>query len=143
MTKIKTLEDLDKFAGEFLNKHPKGAIVGLSGTLGAGKTTFVRAVVKRLSPRERVMSPTYVLHQVYPTNPPIHHMDLYRLENVDQSSLLELQYFASLEEVRRKKGFLFVEWPEKCVDVKLLGLDVYLRFDITGTERDVSALHVS
>lgn len=140
MKTIHSLEDLDRFAGEFLHKIPGGSVVGLSGTLGAGKTTFVRACVKRFSPNERVMSPTYVLHQVYPTNPPIHHMDLYRLDGIDQSTLLELNYFAILDEVRRKSGFLYVEWPEKCKDIGLLQLNLHLKFELKGEERVIYAL---
>jgi tRNA threonylcarbamoyladenosine biosynthesis protein TsaE len=138
--RILNLEDLHQFAKEFMQTHSAGVVVGLSGTLGAGKTTFVRECVKLLSPTERVMSPTYVLHQVYQTTPIVHHLDLYRLENVGQEELTELQYFDVLEEVRRKKGFLYVEWPEKCKDLSLLQLGIHLKFEIKGEERVIYAL---
>ena len=140
MTKIGNLADLETFAKEFLAQNPEGAIVGLSGNLGAGKTTFVRACVKQLSPKERVMSPTYVLHQVYPTKPVVHHLDLYRLEQVGREQLLELDYFSIVEAVRREKGFIFMEWPEKCKDLGVLQLKMHLKFELKGEERVIYPL---
>jgi tRNA threonylcarbamoyladenosine biosynthesis protein TsaE len=140
---VHTLEDLKNFATRFLSEQPNGAIVGLSGELGAGKTTFVRMIVTELSKRAgkaspRVMSPTYVLHQRYGTKPRIDHLDLYRLEKVDRSSLLELQYFDIVDEVAAEKGFVFVEWPERCLDKKLLKLTVSLSIEQSGETRKIT-----
>lgn len=126
---IQTLADLAGFARDFITRHPHGAVVGLYGDLGAGKTSFVRAVVQELSQRAgagmpRVTSPTYVLHQSYPALvPPVDHFDLYRFDSASDSSLLEMGYFEILENCRQRKGFLFVEWPERAQPLSLLQLD--------------------
>ncbi len=127
-TKIQSLPDLSRFAQAFIDTHPEGVVLGLSGELGAGKTAFVRAVVQTLSERAgagtpRVTSPTYVLHQSYSAlKPAVDHFDLYRFESATETSLLEMGYFEILENCRNRKGFLFVEWPERAEPPSLLGL---------------------
>src|SRR5262245_20009438 len=95
---IRSLDELTTFARRFLDEHPTGAIVGLTGTLGAGKTTFVRACVQHLAGSPiRVASPTFVLHQSYPNlSPSVDHFDLYRLQKPDQAALLEAGYLEAV-----------------------------------------------
>lgn len=80
----------------------------LDGDLGAGKTTFSRGFVRALAGGAQVIvqSPTFALARSYPTNPPVHHLDLYRLE--DGSGLAELGLLDLLEDER---AFSLVEWP--------------------------------
>lgn len=140
---LKSLGDLGGFVRDFLRGRPKGAVVGLSGGLGAGKTTFVRTLVHELSAAQggkppRVVSPTYVLHQSYPAlKPPVDHFDLYRFESATDSALLEIGYFETLENCRRQGGFLFVEWPEKAAPLTLLDLDETLHFSLEADHRVV------
>lgn len=140
---IKTLTDLEDFVQEFLHAHPEGAVVGLSGELGAGKTTFVRMCIKFLAQRKgievpRVTSPTFVLHQRYPNlAQAVEHFDLYRLDAISQESLTELGYFDALDFVREVHGFLFVEWPEKAKECESLGLDQHIVFSFDGEVRVV------
>jgi len=136
-----SLNDLECFVQKFLQTVPNGAIVGLSGELGSGKTTLVRAIIKAIAKKnkqliDRVISPSFVLHQSYENlNPPVHHFDLYRMESVTEAMLVELEYYEILENVRFKKGFLFVEWPEMCVDPKILGLDATIAIKIIQESR--------
>lgn len=132
---VANLKELKVFAEKLVKKYPDGAVIGLSGDLGAGKTTFVRACVECLGDKSRVMSPTYVLHQSYSTRPRIDHLDLYRLDSVDRNALVELQYFDILATARQEKGFLMIEWPEKAKDLKLLSLDLHLKFKVQGEGR--------
>jgi tRNA threonylcarbamoyladenosine biosynthesis protein TsaE len=86
---------------------PPDAIVLLSGELGAGKTTLVKAACEALGIAPAVViSPTYTLVNVYPGSPPIYHVDLYRLENPD--ALLELDE----RDWINPEGPTFIEWPE-------------------------------
>jgi tRNA threonylcarbamoyladenosine biosynthesis protein TsaE len=83
-----------------------GDFIGLSGALGAGKTTLVRAIAAGagVAP-EVVTSPTFALIQSYPGGRlPIHHADLYRLSSRDE--LFATGYFDLLE----GEGALLVEW---------------------------------
>ncbi len=134
-----SLEDLAGFAKEFLAAYPKGAVVGLSGELGAGKTTFVRTVVRQLCaaagvPEPRVTSPTFVIHQSYPLIG-VDHFDLYRLENATEQSLIEIGYPEVLERCLAGKGYLFVEWPERVSDGAALGRHAQLDMNLRGSAR--------
>ena len=90
-----------------LDKH---AIVLMSGTLGAGKSVFARALIRTRIKDEtlNVPSPTFTLVQNYeaPDGTIINHYDLYRLE--DPEEIYELGWEDSLTE-----GITLVEWPER------------------------------
>lgn len=82
-----------------------GDVVALSGALSAGKTTLVRGVLGELGHRGEVPSPSFAIVQPYEElNPPVWHVDLYRIENI--SDLDEL----GLDDIR-EDGVLIVEWP--------------------------------
>jgi tRNA threonylcarbamoyladenosine biosynthesis protein TsaE len=83
-----------------------GDVVTLAGQLSAGKTTLVRGLLEALGHRGEVPSPSFAIVQPYEAlDPPVWHVDLYRIENV--SDLEEL----GLEDIR-EEGVLIVEWPE-------------------------------
>lgn len=80
-----TEEDLKAFAEWFASCLEVGDFLGLIGDLGAGKTTFMKGFVQGRSGGDetQVSSPTYSLVQEYPLSPLIFHMDLYRLESIE------------------------------------------------------------
>jgi tRNA threonylcarbamoyladenosine biosynthesis protein TsaE len=81
-------------------------VVTLSGPLSAGKTTLVRGVLAALGHIGEVPSPSFAIVQPYDAlDPPVWHVDLYRIEKV--SDLEEL----GLEDIRNE-GVLIIEWPE-------------------------------
>jgi tRNA threonylcarbamoyl adenosine modification protein YjeE len=85
-----------------------GDVVALSGELGAGKTTFVRALVGTLHGTDAaVSSPTFVFRQRYPGEPPVEHLDVYRIEDPVES--LDL----GLEDAFTSETITLVEWPER------------------------------
>jgi len=83
-----------------------GDAVALFGTLGAGKTTLARGVLRGLGFDGDVASPTFPIIQVYETQPPLWHVDLYRIEQPEE--LAEL----GLDEARLDAAML-IEWPER------------------------------
>ncbi|MDQ6942539.1 MAG: tRNA (adenosine(37)-N6)-threonylcarbamoyltransferase complex ATPase subunit type 1 TsaE [Candidatus Eremiobacteraeota bacterium] len=84
-------------------------MVALRGQLGAGKTTFVRAVVRALhGSDDAVSSPTFVFRQRYDGTPPIEHVDLYRIED----PAVELPDLA-LDDAFAPDRVALVEWPER------------------------------
>lgn len=123
--------EIGHFVDNLLRDIPGYAVVGLQGDLGAGKTTLVRSVIAKLGGTERVISPTFVFHQNYPNlKRPIEHFDLYRLESADEKTLIEIGYFEALERAEKSKGIVFVEWPEKVKEQKLLLLTHLIEISI-------------
>ncbi len=89
-----------------------GAVVALIGPLGAGKTTFVRAIAEGMGIKNLavVNSPTFTLIHEYPARLPIYHFDAYRLATAEQFEGLGIQeYFAG-------DGVCLVEWADKFLD---------------------------
>ncbi len=85
-----------------------GDTVALSGGLGAGKTTFVRALVNALhGSAVPVSSPTFVFRQCYAGTPPIEHLDLYRIEDPAEAADL------GLDDAFAADRITLVEWPER------------------------------
>ncbi len=88
-----------------------GTVIHLSGELGAGKTTLVRALLQALGYTGRVRSPTYTLVEPYEIRGQrVYHLDLYRL-----SAAEELEYLG-LRDLDPATDLLLVEWPERAAD---------------------------
>jgi tRNA threonylcarbamoyladenosine biosynthesis protein TsaE len=139
--RIETLTDLSDLARGFLDEYPSGAVVGLSGGLGAGKTAFVRECILELAKRKqsilpKVVSPSFVLNQSYAFGEiPVEHFDLYRLEGVDEATLLNLGYYEAWQRVQDGKGYLFVEWSERAQPSRVLGLTLHVQVEMIDTVR--------
>lgn len=106
---VSTATDLAAFealARTFARALRAGDTVALEGSLGAGKTTFVAAVLRALGRDAEVASPTFTFWHRYGGQPPIEHLDFYRIE--DPAEAIEL----GLEEAFSSHGIAFVEWPE-------------------------------
>ena len=92
------------FAAEFAQGLRAGDAIGLSGPLGSGKTTFIRAVVGARHGADSVSSPTFTFWHRYDGEPPIDHLDLYRVD--DPRDLTEL----GLEDAFDGRSIVLVEW---------------------------------
>ncbi|MFA5830310.1 MAG: tRNA (adenosine(37)-N6)-threonylcarbamoyltransferase complex ATPase subunit type 1 TsaE [Candidatus Paceibacterota bacterium] len=125
------LEETSRIADEFVEKlfttggktGGKAVVVLLQGDLGSGKTTFVKAVAKKLGIRNTVTSPTFVLEKIYaiPRNAKketgfqqLIHIDAYRLSDKD-----DLWTIGWEEIVKDPKNLIFIEWPERVSEVFL------------------------
>lgn len=84
----------------------KGDIVLLSGELGAGKTCLTQGIGRGLSCDGQVNSPSFVLMNEYAGRETLYHVDLYRIEDVEELDELGLWDYA-------EKGVLVIEWPER------------------------------
>ena len=98
--------------GSHLAKQlPRGSLLLLQGTLGAGKTSLVQGLATALGVEEPITSPIYALSQHYPQgNPPLIHLDLYRLEQPEAANELFLQ---EEEEALALGAVMAIEWPER------------------------------
>ena len=102
-----------------------GAVLLLSGSLGAGKTAFVRGLAEGLGcDPDAVSSPTFTIIQEYPGPVTLEHVDLYRLGPSEVADL-------GLEELMAG-AVLAVEWPDRWHDPPPAAIRVSL--DITGAE---------
>ncbi|HET9030325.1 MAG TPA: tRNA (adenosine(37)-N6)-threonylcarbamoyltransferase complex ATPase subunit type 1 TsaE [Candidatus Aquilonibacter sp.] len=99
-----SLEAFQGFARTFASSLKPGDVVALSGELGAGKTTFVRAAVAARHGEDQTSSPTFTFWHRYAGEPPIDHLDLYRID--DPAELAEL----GLEEAFDGRSIVFIEW---------------------------------
>ena len=113
---LETLETTRALGRLLARELPTGAILLLSGPLGAGKTSLVQGLAEGLGITEPITSPTFALAQHYPQGEPqLVHLDLYRLEQPASADELFLQ---EEEEASTTGALMAVEWPER------LGLDL-------------------
>lgn len=101
-------EETQSWAARFAALLSPGDVVALIGPLGAGKTAFAKGVARAygVDPGS-VHSPTYALALEYPSNPPLFHMDLYRLPPGSDPEELGLSHYWNGESVG------LVEWPDR------------------------------
>ena len=106
-----------------------GAVVGLVGTLGAGKTYLTRAIAEGLGVADGrvVTSPTFVLIQEYDGTLPVYHFDVYRL--ADAGAFLDLGAAEYLE----GDGVCLIEWADRVRDW-LPEETLWVELEITGPE---------
>lgn len=122
---LNNLQDLPKAADAFVEflKNQNEKRVAFYGEMGAGKTTFISAVLEKMGVSEHVSSPTFALINQYESQAcgAIYHCDFYRLKNEREA------FDLGVEEILDGKNWCFFEWPEKlgnllplgCVNVKI------------------------
>jgi tRNA threonylcarbamoyladenosine biosynthesis protein TsaE len=93
-------------AGTIARALRPGDVVALTGELGAGKTCFVQGAAAALGVTERVTSPSFMLRREYEGDLPILHLDIYRLETLQE--VIDLGY----EEVFDQSRITFIEWGD-------------------------------
>ncbi|MBN2876552.1 MAG: tRNA (adenosine(37)-N6)-threonylcarbamoyltransferase complex ATPase subunit type 1 TsaE [Bacilli bacterium] len=100
---IHSLDETKRFA-EIISSHlVPGFIIGLTGDLGSGKTTFTKYLAKYMGISDTLNSPTFTILKVYPNEPlDLYHMDVYRLEGVG--------YDYELDDFIFGNGVSVIEW---------------------------------
>ena len=102
---IHTLAETAALAQQLADLLPRPALITLSGDLGAGKTTFTKALGKALGVKRTINSPTFTILKSYPMGDGtlLHHIDAYRLEGIHQELGIEECF---------DEGVSVVEWPD-------------------------------
>ena len=118
------------FAQDLATAAERPLAIALQGPLGAGKTSFARALLHALGHRGPVRSPTYTLVEQYPLHSgQAWHLDLYRLGSPEEVDWLGLHDFDP------HADWLLVEWPQRA-DQYLPKLDLNLSLDYAEPGRD-------
>lgn len=111
---ISNLDSIDAAAREFVDNMGTGKVFAFYGKMGAGKTTFIKAVCECLGVEDTVTSPTFAIVNEYTSTKvdyPIYHFDFYRIKK------LEEVYDMGYEDYFYGGGVCFIEWPELVEDL--------------------------
>ena len=128
-------DETRRAAGALAELLAPGDVVNLTGELGAGKTAFVQGAAKALGVEGPVVSPTFVLVREYRGQMPIYHVDVYRLERLQEVHDL------GFEDLLDPAGVVFVEWGDA---VESMLPDSHLRVElVTDEESDTRRLRVT
>jgi tRNA threonylcarbamoyladenosine biosynthesis protein TsaE len=106
------LNEIDMVAAKIIAHNPKKIIL-FNGEMGAGKTTFIKALCKEIGITSPTSSPTFSLVNEYQsaTNQIVYHFDMYRLK--DQNEALDM----GIDEYLYSGNWCFIEWAEKIPDL--------------------------
>ena len=107
--KIQSLEHIHEAAREFIAALGDNTVFALYGKMGAGKTTFIKALCQELGVEDVVTSPTFAVINEYRSDIAgelIYHFDFYRIKK------LEEVYDMGYEDYFYSGALCFIEWPE-------------------------------
>ncbi|MGX8689148.1 MAG: tRNA (adenosine(37)-N6)-threonylcarbamoyltransferase complex ATPase subunit type 1 TsaE [Bacteroidaceae bacterium] len=107
--KIDSLDNISQTAKEFIRLMGDDTVFAFYGKMGAGKTTFIKALCKELGVEDEVNSPTFAIINEYrsqTTAELIYHFDFYRIKK------LEEVYDLGYEDYFYSGALCFIEWPE-------------------------------
>ena len=123
ITKELLQEDIKEFADQFILDLAIPSVVGLKGTLGAGKTTLIKSFMYSLGIKENITSPTFNIVKTYRVEKlRVFHVDLYRLSSIHEFLDLDLP-------LNEEDTLFFIEWsdmiPEsKSKEWRFLGIEI-------------------
>ncbi|WP_308246704.1 tRNA (adenosine(37)-N6)-threonylcarbamoyltransferase complex ATPase subunit type 1 TsaE [uncultured Prevotella sp.] len=112
--KINSLADINEAAKQFIENMGDGKVFAFYGKMGAGKTTFIKAICEELGVDDVITSPTFAIVNEYQsaiTGDSIYHFDFYRIKK------LEEVYDMGYEDYLYSGSLCFLEWPELIDDL--------------------------
>lgn len=112
---INNLKETKELAKRFAKILKGGEVILLNGDLGAGKTTFVKCILKNLGVKDDVTSPTFTIMKEYKTKRfDIYHFDMYRLASGSEAVDFGLEEYIFS---KSSNGLVFIEWSENIKDI--------------------------
>lgn len=133
--KIQSLDQIHEAARQFIAEMGDNAVFALYGKMGAGKTTFIKAVCEELGVSDVITSPTFAIVNEYRSDTAgelIYHFDFYRIKK------LEEVYDMGYEDYFYSGALCFIEWPE-LVEELLPGNTIKVTIEeVENGEREVT-----
>lgn len=134
--RLNSIIDTETLAKIIAEKAFKGMIVGLTGDLGSGKTTFTKFFAQAIGVKDNLNSPTFTILKIYEGNFALYHMDVYRLE--------EVGYDFELDDFIYGDGISVIEWyqyikkmlPKNIISIDFKVIDEYARDVIIKGEEE-------
>ena len=112
--KIEKLDNIREAAKQFIANIGDSTVFAFYGNMGAGKTTFVKAVCEELGVDDVITSPTFSIVNEYrseQTGELIYHFEFYRVKKIEEV------YDMGFEDYFYSGALCFIEWPELCEEV--------------------------
>ena len=105
--KIKSIESINETAKEFIKLIDQDTVFAFYGSMGAGKTTFIKAICEELGVEDVINSPTFAIVNEYRSASAelIYHFDFYRINKVEEA------FDFGYEDYLYSGALCFIEWP--------------------------------
>ena len=130
--RARSSQETRDLAAKLAEHAQSGDIYCLEGQLGAGKTVFAQGFARGLGIHDSVTSPSFPIIQEYEHDPPLYHIDFYRLSGT--ADLLEM----GADEIFLGSGISLIEWPDRAAELLPESI-IRVCIDIAGdTERLIS-----
>ncbi len=127
---IQTIEDLPKAAVQIIKESQGKKVWLFEGEMGAGKTTFIKAICKELGVEANISSPTFsIVNEYEGASGAVYHFDFYRLKGEEEAMDI------GVEEYLYSGAYCLIEWPsivpgilpDDCFNIEIIAKDEYLR----------------
>ncbi len=111
--RIESIDAIGIAAQQFINNIGQGRIIAFYGSMGAGKTTFIKALCQQLGVEDVITSPTFAIVNEYTDGKgnPIYHFDFYRIKRIEEV------YDMGYEDYFYSGNLCLLEWPELIEDI--------------------------
>ena len=111
--KIDSIDNIESAAREFVAAMDGRTVFAFYGSMGAGKTTFIKAICEQLGVTDVINSPTFAIVNEYlaKNGEPVYHFDFYRIKN--EREAMDIGY----EDYVYSGNLCFMEWPELIEDL--------------------------
>lgn len=106
-----SLDALPQAAQQFISNMGNARVFAFYGNMGAGKTTFIKALCECLGVTDTVTSPTFAIVNEYEGRERVYHFDFYRIRRIEEA------YDLGFEEYCYSGHLCFIEWPELIEDL--------------------------